>query len=122
MLDDESRARALTALVPQVPGSERVGVLGEALAAARAIDDEGSRAGALAEMTVYLEALPDDDLVSFWLMEFDGLNLLHSLARRQRRDLLSDLSALAPILSALGGAEAVAGTLRAIQDVGRWWP
>ena len=38
------------------------------------------------------------------------------------RDLLMDLSALVPVLAALGGAEAVAETFRAIQDVGRWWP
>jgi len=33
-----------------------------------------------------------------------------------------DLIALVPVLTALGGAEAVAETIRAIQDVGRWWP
>jgi len=34
----------------------------------------------------------------------------------------ADLPALAPVIAALGGAEAVAETCRAIQDVGRWWP
>jgi len=47
---------------------------------------------------------------------------LHTLARRTRRDLLSDLSALAPLIYALGGPEAIVGTFQAIQDVGRWWP
>jgi len=27
-----------------------------------------------------------------------------------------------PVIAKLGGAEAVAETFRAIQDVGRWWP
>ncbi|HUX77494.1 MAG TPA: hypothetical protein VMY40_12750 [Anaerolineae bacterium] len=29
---------------------------------------------------------------------------------------------LAPVIIALGEAETVAETTRAIQDVGRWWP
>jgi hypothetical protein len=44
------------------------------------------------------------------------------LVSRTRRNLLSDLRALAPVIAKLGGAEAVAETFRAIQDVGRWWP
>jgi len=34
----------------------------------------------------------------------------------------ADLPALAPVIAALGGVEAVVETFRAIQDVGRWWP
>jgi hypothetical protein len=34
----------------------------------------------------------------------------------------SDLTALAPVILALGGDEALMETARAIQDVGRWWP
>lgn len=44
------------------------------------------------------------------------------LTRRIRKALLSDLAALEPVIATLGGAEAVAETCRAIQDVGRWWP
>jgi hypothetical protein len=43
-------------------------------------------------------------------------------ATRSRRELLADLAALAPVITALGGAEAIAETCRAIEDVGRWWP
>jgi hypothetical protein len=44
------------------------------------------------------------------------------LAARTRKDLLADLRALSPIITALGGAEVIVETFRAIQDVGRWWP
>ena len=39
-----------------------------------------------------------------------------------RKELLANLCALAPVIAALGGPEALAETFRAIQDVGRWWP
>jgi hypothetical protein len=41
---------------------------------------------------------------------------------RSRSELLADLAALAPVIAALGGPEAIAETCRAIEDVGRWWP
>ena len=47
---------------------------------------------------------------------------LQLAATRTRKELLSDFRALVPVLATLGGAEAVAETCRAIQDVGRWWP
>ena len=34
----------------------------------------------------------------------------------------ADSIALIPIIAALGGPEALVETVRAIQDVGRWWP
>ncbi|MCS7286523.1 MAG: hypothetical protein RMK30_06645 [Anaerolineae bacterium] len=48
--------------------------------------------------------------------------ILSVLARRTRRDLLSDFQALAPVIHALGGEQAVVETFQAIQDTGRWWP
>ena len=47
---------------------------------------------------------------------------MHGLAARTRRELLADLRELAPVIAVLGGAGVVAGTLSAIQNVGRWWP
>jgi len=44
------------------------------------------------------------------------------LAHRTRRAFLFDLRSLLPVLAALGGAQAVARTFHAIQDVGQWWP
>jgi hypothetical protein len=47
---------------------------------------------------------------------------LHVLASNSRDELLSDLRALSPVIVSLGGPEAAAETIRAIEDVGRWWP
>ena len=76
----------------------------------------GFRLEALATLATRLAALPSDSLYPIWR------ETLPSLAYRPRQDLLSDLTALRPIIVALGGEEAVAETIRAIQDVGRWWP
>jgi len=42
--------------------------------------------------------------------------------RCARKDRLSDLCSALPIIAVVGGAQAVAETFQAIQDVGRWWP
>ena len=63
-----------------------------------------------------MAALPKPAVAPLWR------DTLHALATRTRRDLLSDLKALIAVISKLGGAEAVAETARAIQDVGGWWP
>ena len=47
---------------------------------------------------------------------------IHGLSSRSRSDLLSDLSSLTPLVSRLGGDDALLETVRAIKDVGRWWP
>jgi hypothetical protein len=44
------------------------------------------------------------------------------LAQRTREELLSDLGALSALVARLGGAEAVAGAVAALEDVRRWWP
>jgi hypothetical protein len=115
---DESCAKVLRDLTSYLPE----GLLSEALAVAREIEADRWRAEALMDLTPYLDVLPPMTLARLWLEERDGANLLHFLARRPRKHLLSDLRALAPVLAALGGPEAVAETVRAIQDVGRWWP
>jgi hypothetical protein len=80
------------------------------------------RARALPALVPRLATLPRPGLSRLWLEQQDGANLLRFLARCTRADLLADLRALAPVIAALGGEEAVAETFRAIQDVGRWWP
>ena len=44
------------------------------------------------------------------------------LARRSRSEFLSDVRALAPLLSDVGGAEALRRSVTAIEDVSAWWP
>ena len=48
--------------------------------------------------------------------------ILHVLAQRTRGDTLGDLALLAPVISALGGEEAVAEACCATLEVGWWWP
>ena len=114
--DEDARAEALAALAPYLEPEQRAQALGEALAAARGIGWEHARARALAALAPHLAALPRAHLYPLWA------ETLPILARRKRQNLLADLRALVPVLLALGGAEAVAETFRAIQDVGRWWP
>ena len=78
--------------------------------------DQPQRAKALAALASHLAKLPRPVLYSLWD------ETLPILARRTRRDLLTDLGALAPVIVALGGAKALAETARAIQDAARWWP
>ena len=107
------RCEMLAALAPHLTAP----LLGEALEAARAIED-GSRSGMLAALAPQLADLTPATLSPLWS------RTLRHLATRTRWNLLRDLSALVPLLTAtaLGGAEATAETFRAIQDVGRWWP
>jgi hypothetical protein len=44
------------------------------------------------------------------------------LSRRTRPNLLSDLTALMPIIHRLGGEKAIRDTLDAVQKVTKWWP
>ena len=68
---------------------------------------------------------PSQDLYAIlrpWQRAENVTNLLHFLANRSRRDILSDLQVLSPVIADLGGENAVTEIFRAIQDVGRWWP
>ncbi|WP_322798399.1 ATP-binding protein [Thermoflexus sp.] len=114
--DESARAWALAALAPRLPEDQRAQALREALEAARKIQDEEERARVLAELAPQLAALSPSGLYPLWA------ETLPLLARRTRRDLLSDLRALAPVIHALGGEAALWETFRAIRDVGRWWP
>jgi hypothetical protein len=90
--------------------------LQQALVLATAINDSLYRRRALAALILNLTALPLSKLYSLWRI------LLHTLAARTRRDLLSDLCVLSPVLLKLGGTDEVAASTRAIQEVFRQWP
>ncbi len=105
------RSEALGALAPHLPP----GLLSEALEVTLGIRDARYRAEALSALAPRLAKMPAERLYPLWA------ETLPILARRTRPQLLADLRALAPVIHALGGQEAVAETFRAIQDVGRWW-
>ncbi len=133
------RARALAELVPRLADlgrakealavareiglrGDRAGALAflghvrEALAAAWGIKDVADRAGVLTILAPHLAALSQAGVLPLW-----GKALRLS-ATRSRHELLSDLAALAPVIAALGGPEAIEETCLAIEEVGRWWP
>ncbi len=112
----EWRWQALAAVAPHLEPAEQDQVLGEALSAARDIQDEKRRSEAMAALAPRLAKLPRAELYRLWIE-----TILVS-ATRKRESLLWDLGALLPMIAALGGSEAMADTVRAIQDVGRWWP
>jgi hypothetical protein len=111
--DDEQRAATLAV---HLESPLRAPALREALEAARAIGDKLARATTLATLAPRLAELPPTMLYPIWS------ETLWVLTVRSRKDLLSDLRDLSPVIVALGGAEAVTETIRAIQDVQRWWP
>lgn len=47
---------------------------------------------------------------------------LRGMAELDRPTMLSHLRRLGPLVAALGGGTAVEGVIRAVHDVGRWWP
>ena len=71
---------------------------------------------ALAAVVPHLAELPCSNLYLRWQ------EILPILAAHTRADFLADFRELEPILSALGGEQALTQTVCAIQDVGRWWP
>ncbi|MEA5624805.1 hypothetical protein, partial [Nostoc sp. UHCC 0251] len=87
----------------------------EALAAARAIQDESNRAKALSALADSLSQIQAAKLFSLWK------DTLHELSLRTRSNLLRDIKALFPVIFALGDKQATAEIARAIVDVARWW-
>ncbi|HKM55588.1 MAG TPA: hypothetical protein VJY33_19440 [Isosphaeraceae bacterium] len=107
------RAQALVALVPRLA---ELGQVEQALEVARGIGDAKERARALAALAPKLAKLIRAQVLPLWE------ETLRFSSTHSRADLLADLDALAPIIAALGGAEAICESCLAIQDVGRWWP
>ena len=102
----ENRAQALAEL----------GRVDEALAEASKFSYKEDRSRTLSALAPHLAALPRARAFLFWAKTL-GLS-----ATLGRAEFLADLKALAPLITVLGGPEAIEETCRAIEDVGRWWP
>jgi hypothetical protein len=111
----ERQADTLIELAPYMPDAAKVEMLEEALTVALTIQDSASRTHLLTALTSHLTQLSPIILYQFWC------ETLHTLARRTRKDLLEDLRALIPVITSLGGLEAIDETACAVFDVGRWW-
>lgn len=91
-------------------------ILLEEVVTARGIKSRDDRRKLFTALASPLADLPDDLLHPIWC------ETLHLLATRHRSDLLSDLTALAPVIHALGGDDAIDEIVLAIRDTGRWYP
>jgi hypothetical protein len=119
-----SRAIALATVARHLTGNDQRTSLHEAAKAALNSptgwvargEDNATRSQALEAVATGLRALPTQEVSSWWTEN------LSQLAAQVRRDFLYDLGALVPVIAALGGSEALTRTVRAVQDVGRWWP
>jgi hypothetical protein len=113
------RSQTLSAAAPHLPAGQREAVLAEAVQAAREIEDNWERSRALAFPAPQLASLSRAALSSPWI------DTLHCLASRSRPDLLDDLQVMVPVIVSLAGPhrqDECDELIRAIEDVGRWWP
>lgn len=106
--DNEQRARALTALAPCAP--EKV------LIAVHKIEDTEAPAVILSALAPHLPLTMNCCLYLIWR------SLLHYLSTSTRKEFLTELSTLIPVIEKLGRARALDTTFHAIQDVTTWWP
>lgn len=110
------RAKAMGEVASYLTGMTRIKILQEALVTVRGMVNADLRATVLAELAPQLVQLPEAELLLLWQQA------LSYSAFRTRSHLLSELCALTPVITALGGPEAITETLRAIRDVSHWWP
>lgn len=109
-----SRAAVLTALARYLGHDQ----LPAALDAALDLLTKGLMApwSVLAAFSGPLGTLPRDRLYPLWR------RILHALAPLHRKDTLGHLSALGPVVTALGGQAAAGEFVRAVDEIGQWWP
>lgn len=109
--DEEIRTQTLIGLTPNIPAD----LFSDLLAIICDLQAKEYRSRALTAAVKRWLQLPVSHSLRFWKQA------TLSLSNRPRPDFLSDLQALTPILSDLGGVSAIQETLQAIKDVTRWW-
>ena len=118
VIHDINRSCALVGLAPCVRGTQ---LSGELLSMALELDQLSPRHAALAASAQGLAGESREVVGTVWRNACGGIGVLPFAARRTRKDLLSDLRALNPVMSQLGGSEAMTEILRSTGDVCRWW-
>ncbi|MBD2465716.1 hypothetical protein H6G89_32530 [Oscillatoria sp. FACHB-1407] len=108
VLDNHVRSNVMSSLVPYAPE-----ILSEVLETIHAIPGDVPRAYALG--TLVAQCNLGSQNYDFWK------EILHTLANRDRQDLLRNIPNLSRAIFELGGEEAIAGVFQAIQQVCRWW-
>lgn len=116
VIDPKMRTVLLVKLALYLPKPEAASILKDALEQVWAVDNRERLEEILEAIVPILTQLPQEQLADVWQ------DMLPHLGQRQRKNLLSDINTLEPIIFSLGGPECMAETSRAIQDIGRWWP
>jgi len=106
---DYDRAQILTALANKLPPD----LLPQTLEAAQSTQGAHDRTQILSVLVKHLVNAPNRS--DLWK------NSLHFLSSRTRNDLLSDFTALSPLMIALGDKSSTLEIARAIQDICKWW-
>jgi hypothetical protein len=104
--------KGLAGLAPYASNSQLEAVLELALH----IADPVAREVALSAISTQLTRLRPPDAYRLWS------KTLHRSAEVSRADLLTNLIALMPVITYLGGEETVSEISQAIHDIGEWWP
>ena len=102
--------------LPVATDEFRGALIEDALVATRLVENVQNRRDSLTKLAPSLARLLPERLGRLWR------ETLHTAAVGPRSQLLEDLGAIAPVISALGGQAALRETIQAIDDVGRWWP
>ena len=110
------RPERSTALAGLLCRRSELGEDAAVLAEAAAIHETEQRATVLS----YVAARASQDVQT--AMYEPLCRALRRLARRPRADLLSDIAALAPLLAAFGGKDAIGDIADLIVEIGKWFP
>lgn len=102
----------LLGLTPRLSES----MLIEALEVAKEIGGAPLQSELMAQFADAFARLSPVDLYPAWR------DTLHSMASLNRQTFLRDFRTFPAIIAILGGQKAIEGILRAVRDVGRWWP
>ena len=106
---------ALPALLPRI-AEQSIHGAHRALGLACGVFNAKERRTALLAVLPCMRKFPASDLYSLWS------NALHLVSNRDRREFLSDLEALIPILAQLGNAEALNSASSALEYIASRWP
>ncbi len=109
------RAEAFAGVAPHLEGEEREGALRAALEATLQIEGVNERGHSLKELAPRLARSDKNSLYKMFC------SVLASLSTKTRFHAVPELYMFSPVIAALGGAEAVGESWRAIRDVYRWW-
>jgi hypothetical protein len=90
-------------------------VLMEALEVVLNVKNKFDRLQPIEILASRISAFRPEDLLSGWY------RVLPLVSRRERSELLFDISALAPIITILGGMKAIEQIIESILNVGHWW-